>query len=589
MDSGSWGRSAFPWIKLLGTAVVAIAVMAIAAAVTIPIICLVILSLRSELSLGLSGLSLANYYGLLSQPSAWRALENSIIFTLGGAFLAIALGSVMAWAVASVRLPFQGVLRFLPICVLILPPLVKDPAWVSLFSGSTGLVNIAWRSLTGLQTPLVDIFSMGGMIAVVGFFSAPLAYVVMLTPFESIDRSLFDASRMSGAGLATTLRTVVIPMVLPALMSATMLLVIMIASAFETPIIIGMPAGVPTLMSQSYQMVSTPDEGLNLAAAQGSLYVFLTAVMVLIYMMATRNEQRFVAISGRGHSRITIETPWLRYAMAAFVLTYVFLAFIAPLVLTILTSFTPFYSAVDGNPFGTLTLRNYRAVFGAKDVLSGIFNSAVVAALVSIGAVIAAGLLSIVALKTSSRFRRWCEFIGMAPVAIPALVYSVGLLLTVLSIPPLTQFAYGTKGLMMVAEVVVFLPIAMRVLSSTLIQVKDELLEASRMSGAGMLSTLRFVVVPIMRPAILYVAAVVFVFSYRELGAIVLLAPQNTPIVPNISFVFWVSGGYSMLAALNVITLLVPLIFIVVAAVGAKLGSRRPRAALRSPASLVPG
>ncbi len=569
--------TAAPILKSVGKLAVVFIVVMLAAAVTIPIICLIVLSLQSKLGLGMGPYSLNNYVTLLSEQATWEGLKNTIVFTIGGAVLAVTLGTVMAWAVTSVRLPFRGILRILPICVLILPPLVKDPAWVILFSPDTGLVNGIWRQLTGLDTPLVNVFSLAGMITVVGVFSAPMAYIIMLTPFEGIDRSFIDASRMSGSRLPGTLLRVVMPMVLPALMSAATLLVIMIASSFETPIIIGMPAGVPTLMSQVYQMVSTPSEGLNIAAAQGSLYVLLTIVMVIIYMMATRNEQRFVAISGRGHTRDLIETRWLRYVMAGFVGLYSILGFIAPLVLTILTSFLPFYSGVDGNPFKNFTMRNYNEVFTANDVLSGIVNSAGIAFFVALGSVLVAGLLSFIALKSKSRFRRVCEFIGMAPVAIPALVYSVGLLLTVLSIPALTSIAYGTRELMLVAEIIIFLPITMRVLSSTLIQIKDELIEASTLSGARMFDTIRYILIPIIKPAILYIAAVVFVFSYRELGAIVLLAPQNTPVVPNISFVFWVSGGYPMLAALNVITLTVPMVLVLIAALWVRTGTKGQR------------
>jgi len=567
---------------------VVVVVLALAAAVTIPIACLVILGLQSVLGLLQGDLSFANYSALLHDSGTRTALLNTVIFTAGGAMLAVLLGTVMAWAVTSVRIPARGLFRILPICVLILPPLVKDPAWVILFSPKTGLVNMMLHDVFGIQHSVFNVFSMYGMITVVGVFSAPMAYIIMLTPLEGIDRSFIDASRMSGSPLHKTLFKVVLPMIRPALLSAVTLLVIVIASAFETPVIIGTPGGISTFMSQVYQLMNSPLSSQNIAAAQGTLYVLLTGIMVVLYLMATRNERRFVAISGRGHIHDLIETRWVRYLMGAFVAIYSLFGFIGPLVVTIMTSLVPFYSAVNGNPFHRLTFSNYEQVFTTRDVFDGIVTSTIVGAVVSIGVVLAAGLLAFVTLKSRSRFRRVCEVIAMAPIAVPALVYSVGLLLTVLSIPGLAAIAYGTKALMVVAEVIVFLPITMRVLSSALIQVQDELLEASTLSGAGVGRTIRSILVPILKPAILYAASVVFVFSYRELGAIIFLVPNNTSVVPNVSFTFYISGGYPMLSALNIVALVIPLLMVYLLVTLARLGSRSSERAGRPVVSIRP-
>jgi iron(III) transport system permease protein len=555
-------RARSVWIYQL---LMGLGILVIAAAVLVPIAILVILSFQTVTKLGQGPATLGNYRALLGSHQAWTALENTLIFTVGAALLALVLGGVMAWAVTSVNVPFRQVLRILPVCVLILPPLVKDPAWIILFGKDTGLVNIFASHVLGIHHSIVNVFSMPGMISVAGVFSAPMAYSILLTPFQGIDRSQIEASRMSGARLPRTLFKIVLPTVTPALLSAGTLLVILIASGFETPVLIGLPAGVPTYMSQIYESVNSPVHGLNFAATQGSLYLVLTTVMVVLYLFATRNERRFVSVGGRGHLHTLIEAPVLRWVLAGFVALYALFGFIGPLVITILTSIVPFYSAVNGNPFHNFTLDNFRAVYTTPEVLKGIETSGLLALGVAVGVVFVAGLLAVVALKTRSRFRRVCEFVAMAPIAMPALVYSVGLLLTVLSVPGLARIAYGSKGLMYVAEIVVFIPVTMRLISSALIQVGDELIEASRLSGASMARSVRLILAPIIRPALLYAGAVIFVLAYRELGAVVFLVANNTSIVPYVSFTFWVSGGYPMLAALNVVTLIVPLVIICVA------------------------
>jgi iron(III) transport system permease protein len=564
------------------------AVAILTAAVTIPIVILLILSLKTEISVRQRGFTFLNFSTVLHDPATWHSVENTLIYTVGSAFGAVLLGALMAWAVQTVNVPFRSLLRVLPICVLLLPPLVKDPAWIIVFSKGNGLFELFLHSNFGIHSPF-NVYTMYGMISVTAIFGAPFAYAIMLQPFGSIDRSMVEASAVSGARLGTTLRRVLIPMVRPAIISAITFQVITIAGGFETPILIGTPAGIPTFMGQIYSLVSSPVRGLNIAAAQASVYLVLTFAMVTCYLLATRNERRFVSISGRGHNPVRIEAPILRWVLAVGMLIYAFLGFLGPLIITVLTSFLPFYSATKGNPFHDFTFSNYSGVFDDPQVVTAIKTSTFIAVVTAIGVVVVGGLLSYLTLKTKSRIRRVGEFIGMLPIAIPGLVYSVGLLFTVLSVPGLAPIAYGTKGLMIIGEILVFVPLAMRLMSSAMIQMQDELLEASRMGGASATRTMRAIVLPLLRPAIIYTLCVVFVMSYRELGAVVLLVAQNTVVVPFVSLTFWVTGGFTQLAALNVITLIAPLAVVLLLTWADRISSRgpaRPRvAALPVPAA----
>lgn len=548
--------------RALSRASVSLAILVVGIAVAAPLIILLILSFQSDLRLGRSPLTIANYSALVHLPGEWSALRNTLIFTVGGSLLAVVLGTIMAWAVTSVNVPANSVLRVLPLCALILPPLVKDPAWVIAFAPKTGLANILLHSAFGISKSALNVFSLPGMAVAAGMFTAPIAYIIMLGPFERLDRDVLDASRMSGARIGYSATRVLLPMVRPALLSAVTLIIILIASSFETPIIIGMPAGIQTYMSLLYQQVDSPALGLNLAAAQGCVYLVLTGIMVLLYIRATRHERRFVTISGRGNVHEILRLPVIRWLLFAIVVLYCAFAFVLPLVITALTSLVSYYSAVAGNPYHSFTLANFRYVFKTPEVVSAIETSSLLAIGVAFGVVVVAGVLSYTSLKGGSRFRRICEWIAMAPIAVPALVYSVGLLLTVSASPAVANIAYGQKWVMLIAEIVIFLPLTMRLISSALVQVQNELLEVSRTSAAGPLRTVFHVVLPILRPSLMYAMAVVFVLSYRELGGVIFLVANNVNIVANLSLTFWLSGGYPDLCALSVVTLVPPLVLV---------------------------
>jgi iron(III) transport system permease protein len=534
----------------------------LAAIVAVPIGVVVLTGLWSTNLSGNGTFTLTNYSALLNSPRTLPLLVNSVIYTGGGTVLAVGLGAIMAWAVTSIDLPGRAILKVVPVGGLVLAPLLKDTAWIAFLSPNTGLVNLGIEHAFGLKNPILDIYSLLGMIVVTGFNTAPVAYLLLLGPFEGIDRSFGEASRVSGAGGLRTFWYVIVPTLRPAIFSAAALTLIIIAATFETPILIGLPGGVATYMSIIFESITGGGAGgFNAASAQSSVFLILTSLVLFWYLVATRRARRFVSIGGRGHQHDVTRMPVLRFVLAGFIALYTLISFIGPLVLTALVSLLPYYTVTAGNPFHDFTLDNYRVIVGGPQLVNAIVTSGTLATTVVVTAVATGGFLSFVALKGGHRLGRVADVTGMAPIALP--------------IPGLGPLAYGTAIPMIIAETVVFLPFSIRFLSSALIQVQDELIEASTISGASPIRTAALVVAPILRPAIAYTAAIIFVLSYRELGAVVLLVTPNTNVISSLTYNAWTHGGYNEVAALNVVTLVVPLAFLTVAILLASFPRRR--------------
>jgi iron(III) transport system permease protein len=133
------------------------------------------------------------------------------------------------------------------------------------------------------------------------------------------------------------------------------------------------------------------------------------------------------------------------------------------------------------------------------------------------------------------------EIVSTLPLALPSLVFGVSLFLTVLFVPSLIVF-YGSTIPMIVASVVVFLPLAIRIVSNATMQVSDDLLEAARVAGASWTRSSATVLVPLLGLAITNTLVLVFMQSFRELGAIVLLIPPNLHLLPVTIFSHWEQG-----------------------------------------------
>ena len=165
----------------------------------LPLFVLVLGSFQVEVAPRQFALTLQNYLAAYASPYTYSTFRNSLVFASGSALLAFALGTTLAWLVERTNTPLR--LVFIPIAVvpLILPGVLESIAWIFLLSPKFGYLNVALMSLLGLESAPFNVFSIGGMIWVQAVGQVPLAFLMMVAAFKSMDPSLEESAMMSGA------------------------------------------------------------------------------------------------------------------------------------------------------------------------------------------------------------------------------------------------------------------------------------------------------------------------------------------------------------------------------------------------------
>lgn len=566
-------------IALSATGVGIAVTLAAMTAIVAPIVVVVAGSLWSAPFIRIAGeLTLRNYAVFLSAPGTGELLLTTLEMTAGAAALAMVTGLTLAWIVTRTDVPLRSYLRWLPVGSLLLSGLLRDISWIGLYSPHVGIVNLALMRLLGREDPIFDVFSLTGVITTMGLTLAPIPYLILVGPLSSMDRGLDEASRASGAGPLRTLTSITLPLLRPALLSGLTLSAIVVAHSFETPVIIGLPGGVHTFMSSIYATMSTRPN-YSLASAESMVYLALIGLLLLWYRHSTAVEARFATIAGRGYAPGVARTgPW-RFLFFAVVVLYFLVTFGELLAAAVYLALVPFFT-VTSKTLPPMSLENFQTALAYPGTVDAIGNSLTVAAEVSLLTIVVGVIVSLVGLKTRVRFRRVADLVGTLPIAFPPLIFSVALLITFLSVPGMVAF-YNTVALLLLAMVVVFLPYALRVISSAVIGIDDQLIEASASSGAGTLRTLRSIVVPLLATAITNAAIIVFVLSFRELGAIALVVPPGMQLLPVQIFGLWQTGLYGAVNAMNVLSFLLVAVVLLLAR-GASLLVSRGATRLRS-------
>ncbi len=496
--------------------------------------------------------SIARVY---TRTQNFKPLVNTLVLAAGAGLLSVVLGVPLAWATARTDMPFRRTTRALVALAYITPPYLTAIAYIILLGPESGYLNRPLQAMLGITRGPANIFSMGGVIFVIGMHVFPFTYFMTHNALRSVDASFEEAARLLGARRWDLLRRVYMPLVAPAITGGALISAIASMALFGPQALLGMPAQVTFLPTRIYGVIGTYPPRWADASALSLTLVALTAVG-LILQRAWLERRSYVTIGGRG---LRIETTGLgrwKWPLLAVCAVVVFLSALAPVGVLAVAAFSK--SWVAGLSAANFTLANFdEALFNNQIAVRGIINSFWLAFVAGIGAVFVGATVAYVDLRTRMRGRRLLDYLAILPLGLPGTVMAVGILLAFIR-PPL--ILYGTVWILLVAYIARAVPLATRSANATLRQIDVSLEEAARVVGATQLDTLWHVLLPLARSGLVVAFLLVFIPSLGELSATILLYSPGAETISVAVFRLNELGQLEVVAALAVFTIAVTLL-----------------------------
>ncbi|MGH7831255.1 MAG: ABC transporter permease, partial [Candidatus Binatia bacterium] len=212
------------------------------------------------------GLTLLNYARVFTEEAYLKAIWNTVIVSFWVGVIAVVLGALLGWLVTRTDLPWKKTIRALVMASFVTPPFLGAFAWTLLAGPNAGSLNKLYRSLTGAEGHLFNIFTIEGLIFVMALYSFPYVFSMVANVCELISSDLEDAANILGATKLQIARTVTLPLAMPALLGGFILAFLHSLSLFGAPAILGLPAGLHTVTTQIWSLFQYPPR-LDLAAA----------------------------------------------------------------------------------------------------------------------------------------------------------------------------------------------------------------------------------------------------------------------------------------------------------------------------------
>ncbi|MDR0840683.1 MAG: iron ABC transporter permease [Christensenellaceae bacterium] len=506
--------------------------------VAYPFIKIVIYSFSTEGG----GYSLSNLISIFKTSRYLKVFGNTML--LGGivAVISTVIGYIFAYTVTRVHVPGKRFLQMIATLPILSPPFILSLSIIFLF-GKQGLIT---HTLLGIKGN--DVYGMGSLIVVQVMSFFPIAYLTLSGILQSIDASVEDAACNMGAGRLRTFFTVTLPLSMPGIISALLLVFIQSLEDFSNPAVIG--GNFSTLSVEVYQVI-TGSYDMRKGSAL-ALLLLVPAVVAFLLNKYWVSKKSFVTVTGKPtQARKLIEEGSIKWPLFG-----VCMAITAVILL--------FYGTVAFGSFAKTWGRDYTLTFThyQKAMMLGWKSLKNSLTLGFISAMIGGMLGMVIAYLTAKRNyfgKRFIEVTSVLMFAVPGTVLGISYILGFNQKPLLLT---GTAAILVIVFVFRNMPVAIESGATTLLQIDNSIEEASTILGAGSGYSFRRIALPLLRNAFFSGIVYSFVKAITAVSAVIFLVSPKWDLVTSKIYTRFEQANYSQAAAFVTILVVILLLFI---------------------------
>ncbi|NUO58247.1 MAG: iron ABC transporter permease [Hamadaea sp.] len=485
----------------------------------------------------------------------WEPFWHTLVVGVGVVVFAVALGGAMAWLVTRTNVPGRKFLAGALVVPYMLPSWTFALAWLTLFKNGRSGGTPGYLESWGVRTPDWLAYGALPMIVTLGLHYYPFVLLLFGNALRRLDSQLEESARVLGARRGQAMRRIVLPLLLPSLSSATLLIFGRVLGTFGTPYILGLPTDYSLLSTTLYRSIHTRSSGV--AAVIAAVIVLLGVLVVLVDMRLVREQRRFVTIGGKGSmDRATDLRRWRWPAYAAGLAVFT-ASVVAPLLILLLSTVTYAPGVFSADNF---TLKFWVAdkipdavgfphgLLVGGELYEALWNSVRIVGLSAVLCGLLGLLVGYVVVRSGSpRIAGTLRQVSFLPYLVPGIAFAAAYL-TLFAVPrgPIPAL-YGTVTLLVLVMVVTHLPYSSRSGIAAMMQLGKEPEEAAQVVGAGWLRRMWRIVIPIQKGALTTGVVLPFISGIKELSIVIMLATAGMPLLTTLS-IHLVDYGYTQQA-----------------------------------------
>ncbi len=502
--------------------------------------------------------------GRLGQRFFWEPLRNTLFVSFTYTALSMTIGVTMAWLLVKTNVRLRKFIGSIAIIPYILPSWTLALAWITFFGndrvgiGAPGVL----QNILRIAPPDWLAYGPFPIIIVLAVNYSAYSFLLASAAFATIDSRMEEAALLHGSSQWLVLRSVTLPVILPALGSAFILTFAKGLGTFGVPAFLGIPVRYFVLATSLFQ--STAMGRFGDAFALTIVLVALAAITIGLNNRVLGKRRQFTTMSGKGSSFSRIELGKFRGPVSFALIAFTVITAFVPIVLLVWQSFQL--------RLGDYSLSNLTTAYWVGEVygIQGILVSSRVQAAawntlrigLSVAVVTAAiGVVIgyVVVKRRGTVVSRLLEQVTFIPYVVPGIAFAA-IYLTMFAQPvgPIPAL-YGTVWLIALAFMINRLPFSTRSGIAAMVQIGRSLEEAAELHGAGFTTRLSRILFPLSKRGFLTGFILSFVSIVKDLSLVILLVTPQTMLLTPLTFGYVDLGQRQFADAIGVIIVVIVL------------------------------
>ncbi len=436
-----------------------------------------------------------NYIESFTSSGNLEVIWNTILLGTITSVVSLVIGFFFAYVSVYIKIKGKKVFDFIAMLPIISPPFVVALSAIMLF-GRQGLIT---NKMLGLKS--FEIYGFHGLVLVQVLSFFPIAYMMLVGLLQMIDPSVEEASRSLGASRFKVFTTVTLPLMVPGLANAFLLVFIQSIADYANPFVIG---GKFTTIAVKIFQEGVGNYELGVATALSIILLSLSITMFTIQRYYI-NKKSYVTVTGKvsrereliDNKKAVVPTAIILIILTSFV--------IAMYILIPLSSFTEIFGIRNN-----FTLKHYQEIFRFKNRVAPIIATTNLSLIATFAASIFSMIIAFLIVRRNFPGKTFIEFTTIMALAIPGTIIGIGYAISynkVYTIPftkiTLIPTLTGTSFIIIMAFIIRSLPVGVRSGMSALNQIDPSIEEASTILGASSRQTFFKVTIPMIREAFL--------------------------------------------------------------------------------------
>ena len=514
--------------------------------------------------------------GTMANAVLWGPLKNSFICGFFTVLVSVPLGSVLAWLMIRTDIPGKKILGLLVTVPYMIPSWTKALAWLAMFRNSTSGAN---GFLAGMGIPVPDWLAYGpiAIVLCMSMHYYAFSYIMVSGALRSINSELEEMGEIQGASKAQILRHITLPLILPSVLSATVMTISKSIGTYGVPANLGNRIGYYTLATKMRNFIDQGPQAVGYAMS--IVLVLLAALIIFSNQRIVGVRKSYATVSGKGGRATLMPLGKAKKPLMAFLMVFLFLAMVVPFFVLIMETFQITTGA--GYGLDNLTLynwigksgqiakyTNYEGIFRDPKFFSAFWNTIRLTLIGSIITAICGQFLGYI----SSRGRgKWYGDLTEQMVFVPYLMSGIAFSTMYFSMFSRPHFGglmpslYGTFTLIVLTSVVKHFPFASKSGTANMLSISVELEEAADIAGASFWKRMSSIIVPLAKNGFISGFMLTFISIAKELDLVIIMMTPSTQTMSYLAFTYSQEGYNQMSDAVSVCVLVFILVCYTVA------------------------